>query len=37
MMARKTIEFLIKLFIIALVATAGLYVYNVLDLMGAVS
>jgi|GEM_PF-2060467 len=37
MMARKTIEFLIKLFIIALVATAGLYAYKVLDLMGAVS
>lgn len=37
MMARKTIEFLIKLFILALIATAGLYTYNVLELMGVVS
>jgi len=37
MMARKTIELVIKLFIVALIAMAGLYVYNVLDLMGAVS
>ena len=37
MMARKTIEFLIKLFMVALVATAGLYAYKVLELMGAVS
>jgi len=37
MMARKTIEFLIKLFIVALVFTAGLYVYEVLDMMGVVS
>jgi hypothetical protein len=37
MMARKTIELVIKLFIIALVATAGIYVYNVLDLIGVVS
>jgi hypothetical protein len=37
MMARKTIEFVIKLFILALVATAGLYAYKVLDLMGVVS
>lgn len=34
MMARKTIEFLIKLFIIALVSVAGIYVYKVLNLMG---
>jgi len=37
MMARKTIEFIIKLFIVALIFTAGKYVYEVLDLMGAVS
>lgn len=36
-MARKTIEFVIKLFIVALVATAGLYFYKVLDLIGIVS
>lgn len=36
-MARKTIELLIKLFIVALVFTACKYVYEVLDLMGAVS
>ncbi len=37
MMARKTIELLIKVFIIALVATARIYAYKVLDLIGAVS
>lgn len=36
MMARKTIEFLIKIFIIILVCTAGYWVYNVLDQMGVV-
>lgn len=36
MMARKTIELIIKLFIVALIFTAGLYAYNVLDLMGVV-
>lgn len=34
MMARKTIEFLIKLFILALIGTAALYIYKVLDQMG---
>lgn len=34
MMARKTIEFLIKLFIVVLICTAGLYIYKVLDQMG---
>jgi hypothetical protein len=37
MMARKTIEFVIKLFIVALIATAGLYFYKVLELIGIVS
>ncbi len=36
MMARKTIEFLIKIFIVALIAMAGLYAFKVLDMMGAV-
>ncbi len=36
-MARKTIEFVIKLFIIALVAMAGLYTFNVLNQMGIIS
>ena len=37
MMARKTIEFFIKIFILILVATAGLWVYNVLELIGIVA
>jgi len=36
MMARKTIEFLIKLFLVALIFTAGKYFIEVLDMMGVV-
>lgn len=34
MMKRKTIEFCIKLFIIALIAAAGIYTFKVMDMMG---
>ncbi len=37
MMARKTIEFFIKIFILILIATAGLWIYRVLEEMGAIS
>jgi hypothetical protein len=37
MMARKTIELLIKLFMVALIAAAGIYSYKVLGMMGIIS